>query len=243
MTFSPVRAVVRQMRATYLQTFIWFWAVVGFCWATIATVIILIGDADVSVWLWFGTSPSKYFLLVLGIITSSAYLPVYVGHGITRRQFALGCATFFGLTSLAFGGLVLAGYVVELIMHAASGQFGVDGDAYPVASVGDGLAVFARSALIHAAFVCSGWLFGATFYRYGPWIGILLTPFCAVPGFGADFALGMGSDQTGRHLYDVVELGAAYLPTGLLVGALLLAVGVAGAFVVVRDVPIRKVTG
>jgi hypothetical protein len=138
---------------------------------------------------------------------------------------------------------VLTGYLVELIMHAASGQFGVDGDSYPVASVADGLAVVVRSALIHAAFVCSGWLFGATFYRYGPWIGILLTPLCAVPGFGTDFVLGMGTEQTGLHLYDLVELGAAYLPVGLLLGALLLAVGVAGAFVVVRDVPIRKVTG
>jgi hypothetical protein len=242
MSNSAVRAVVRQLRITYLQAYIWFWVVVGSCWAAIATVIIIFGDADASVWQWFGESPSKYFLLVLGIITTSVYLPVYVGHGITRRQFALGSGIFFGLTSVAFGGLTMAGYLIELIMHAASGEFGVDGDSYPVTTVGDGLAVFARSTLIQAAFACSGGLFGATFYRYGPWIGILLVPLCAVPGFGTDFVLG-GDERMGRHLYDIVELGAAYLPASLLLGALLIALGVVFAFLVVRDVPIRKVTG
>jgi hypothetical protein len=242
MTFNPVREVVRQLRVTYLQTLIWFWVVVAGCWAIVATVIILIGDADMSLWHWFGTSPAKYFLMVLAIITAAVYLPVYVGHGITRRQFAVGSAAFFGIVSVAFGGVVLTGYLVELAMHAATGQFGPANGAYPVASVGDGLAVFVRHTVIHAAFVCTGWLFGATFYRYGPWIGILLTPLCAGPGFGTDFVLGMGTEQTG-HRYDIVQLGAAYVPAGLLVGTLLLALGVAFAFAVVRDVPIRKVTG
>jgi hypothetical protein len=237
MTFSPVRAVVRQLRVTYLQTFVWFWVVVAGCWAIVATVIILIGDADMSVWHWFGTSPAKYFLMVLGIITASVYLPVYVGHGITRRQFAAGSAAFFGVASVAFGVVVLAGY------HAATGQFGPASGSYPVTSFGDGLAVFARYAVIHAAFVCTGWLLGATFYRFGPWIGIVLIPVCVLPGFGVDFVLGTGTEQTGLHLYDIVELGAAYLPAGLLVGAALLALGAALAFAVVRDVPIRKVTG
>jgi hypothetical protein len=243
MSFSPTRAVVRQMRATYLQTFIWFWVVVGGCWAVVATVIILIGDADMSVWQWFGTSPAKYFLMVLGIITAAVYLPVYVGHGITRRQFASGCAAFFGLASVAFGGVVLAGYLLELIMHAATGQFGPSSGSYPVASVGDGLWIFARYTVIHAAFVCTGWLLGATFYRFGPWIGIVLIPACVVPGFGADFVLGTGTERAGLHLNRIVELGSGYLPVGLLVGAVLLALGVGLAFVVVRDVPIHKVTG
>jgi hypothetical protein len=240
---DPVRAVVGQLRAAYLQTFVWFWVVVGAGWAVVATVIIGIGDADVSLWHWFGTSPAKYFLLVIGIITSAIYLAVFVGHGVTRRQFAAGCAVFFGLTSLAFGAIVLVGYLLEIALHAATGQFGASSATYPVNSVGDGLGVFLRYAVIYAAFACSGWLLGAVFYRFGPWLGILLVPVCALPGFGADFVLGMGTEVNGQHLYELIDLGAAYLPAGLLIAVALLALGVFFGYAVVRDAPIRKVTG
>ena len=48
--YRPVRVVTRQLRVTYLQTLVWFWVVVGGCWAAIATVIMFVGDADTSVW-------------------------------------------------------------------------------------------------------------------------------------------------------------------------------------------------
>jgi hypothetical protein len=240
--FRPVRAVVGQLRVAHLKGFVGFWAIVGGGWAVAATVIILIGHADLSLWHTWGTTPSKYFLMAMGIHAAAVYVPLYIGHGVTRRHFALGAATFFGATSVVFAGAILAGYLIELIMYGASGQFGGVNGSNPVDSVGGAFTVFARWVLIYAAFVCTGWLIGASFYRYGVWIGILLIPVGAVPGFVTDFAVGTGTYQSGDRLRDVVDLGAADLPVGFAIGAILLVIGLVGAFMLVRDVPIRKVT-
>jgi hypothetical protein len=240
-SFRPVRAVVGQLRASLLRTFIAFWIVVGGCWAVIATVIIAVGHSDASVWHWFATSPSKYFLMVIVIITTAVYLPVFIGHGVTRRQFALGAAAFFGGTVLAFAGIVLLGYVAEVIMYAATGQFGVRDYGYPLRWAGDGFTVFAQAALTHAGFVCTGWLIGASFYRFGPWLGTLLIPPCALPGFGTDLAF--GGARSAVRLTQMVDIAPAMWRAGFLIGLALVAAGVGAGYLLVRDVAVRKVSG
>jgi hypothetical protein len=235
--FRPVRAVVRQMRVAHLTGFIWFWGIVISLWAIVATVIVLIGQADLSPWQWFSLSPSKYFIMAMGIHAAAVYLPLYIGHGITRRHFMAGSAIFFAGSSLAFGGIVLAGYLIELLMRTASEPTGPLG---PVDSVGAALLVLARATIVHVAFVCTGWLIGGCFYRYGVWGGILLIPPCAIPGFGSDFVL--RTDPNGAHLDDIVDLGAAIEPVGFGISLVLIAAGAQAVRILLRDVAVRKVT-
>jgi hypothetical protein len=204
----------------------------------VATVIILLGRAEMSVWQWFGNSPSKYFIMAMGIHAATVYVPLYIGHGVTRRDFTVGGAVFFGTASVAFAGIVMVGYLLEWIVRAATGQFGPVG---AIASVGDAAIVFARAVLIHLAFVCTGWLIGAAFYRYGTWIGILLIPVCAIPGFLSDFVLQTNPD--GLDLRDILDLGTATGPAGFGISIVLTVVGAVAVRLLLRDVAIRKVTG
>ena len=106
-------------------------------------------------------SPSKVFMLVVGIISVSSFLPFFVQHGVTRRDYFYGAAissvvVSAGLMSVAWIVTMIEGLIKsDLVNHSFLGS-----DASWLLTA----VVF---TLVIFAYFAGGWLIGAGFYRYG----------------------------------------------------------------------------
>jgi hypothetical protein len=166
---------------------------------------------------------------------------MFVGHGVTRRHFSVGIAATLGSAAVAFGAAVLIGHGLEYALHVTTGHFARPGEPYVLASGADVGSTFAAYAVLYAAHIGSGWLIGAAFYRFGPWGGILLIPPFAAPALIVDFVLGTGT--WGFNLDDLLNPGAAGSALAFGLSAVLVATAAAGAYLLVRELSVRKVSG
>lgn len=217
-----------------------YWAIMfPVCAATIAAGLML-GDLDVSIWAASGAAAPKYFMLALGTLLAAA-LPIYVGNGITRRDFALGATAYLLMIAAGYGTLMALGYAVERPIYAANGLLSRLSEPYPVQSFGDGLAVWVEDLLVGVVYLCAGWLIGATFYRLGVWWGLAVIPAAAVPIAVVETAF--DSLWLGYGINNGLATEPPVLAVGVLLGLAAAAVAWTAAYALVRAVPIRKVSG
>jgi hypothetical protein len=217
-----------------------YWAIMLFVYAVIVASVSTQADADVSIWATSGGSAPKYFLLALGIMLS-VQLPIFVGNGVTRRDFAAGASMYVAVIALGYGALMAAGFAVEHAIYSANDLLTVQKDPYPVQSVADGLGMFVGETIVGMVYLCVGWLIGTSFYRLGVWWGIGLIPLEAVPVAVAE--MGFNSLWMGYGLNRGLGIEAPPLLVGVLIGLAALAILWAANFVLLRDIPIKKVSG
>jgi hypothetical protein len=237
---KPVRLVAEQLRIILQPTIMWFWVVVVAAWLCLNALLWLIAEPTTFAWRWFVAAPPKYFLLVLAIITVAAYLPNFIAHGITRRHFAFGWATFFGTAAVAFGFVALVGHALEYLLYRVTGRF-LGPMSYLVDTPGAAAGAFGTIVLQTLAWSCTGALIGAGFYRFGTWGGILFIPVGSVPGIITEAAL--NRDPWVVELTEAVGLRVSGWAVAGTVGPVLVVLGLAGLYRVLCDVPIRKVSG
>ncbi|MFS8631158.1 MAG: hypothetical protein LOD92_08405 [Bacillales bacterium] len=106
-------------------------------------------------------SPSKVFMLVLGILSVSSFLPFYVQHGVTRRDYFYGAS--FSSTVLTAGLMAIA-WLVTIIEQVIRPDMINPSFLGPDASWLLTAFIF---TLVILAYFAGGWLIGAGFYRYG----------------------------------------------------------------------------
>jgi hypothetical protein len=238
-SWSAVRAVARQLLRGYGWIFVGFWAVL--ITGTIVFRLALrmgINSPGSTAWQWFTVSPPKWFLFVLAIIAATVYLPSFIGHGITRRNAALGTGIVFGGAAVTFGLALVAGFAVERFLLAADGRLTA---AHPAASFGS-LATVALTAVLHyAAFSLAGWLVGVGFYRFGAWGGIAFVTPAMVPAAVTEAVFDGG--KLGNDYNNVLRLGDLPLFAAAGASTVALAVGALAAYGIVRTLAIRKVSG
>lgn len=225
-----VPTVIRLLGRSHLKIVCWFWVVVLVGWAGTATTMGTFTDIRASVWEWFSRAAPKYFLLVIGILAGSVYLPRFVAYGITRRDVRAGAAVLAPVLASAFAAMVLLGHGIEYAAFSATGVIDQFSGAYPVASAGDAVESGVRVTLLCLAYLCSGWLLGAGYYRYGVWRGSLFLPPALLPLAGAEAALDAGGL-------------ADRFAVGVVVAAACVGAGVVLAHAVTRDIPIRPTPG
>lgn len=218
-----------------------YWAIMVLVVAVILIAIVAAGGRpDVSVWSTSGASAPKYFLFAIGAM-QVAQLPVYIGHGVTRREFARGALLYLGVVAVFYGTLMALGYLVERPIYVAKGLiYGLE-IPYPVSSVADGLTVLAEESLVGLAYLLVGWLIGTLFYLRGAWIGLLLIPVAALPLVAVEMVL--DSLWMGFGLNKGFDIEPPPLGVGLLVALAAVAVTWTVNYVLVRDVPVKKVSG
>jgi hypothetical protein len=224
----PVPMLTRHLLSSGRNVVIWFWAVLVLVWAGFFTALAVFTDVRISTWQWGSLTPPKAFLLVIGIIAAGVELPMFIAQGITRRHYGLACLAATGITVVAFAAFWLAWYGVEYLTLSATGLASELDSPYPVGSVADALAVFVRAVVALLAWTGTGWLAGLGFYRFSPLWGLPFVPLAALPLVVVEWSF--NTDRLGFALDATIGLAAV-------------AAAILGIYFLLRDVPIRKISG
>jgi hypothetical protein len=234
---SPLWRLVRYFIRPHLTVYGAFWAIVILTWLAATTFVERLSFIEGSVFTTVGLSAPKWFLFVFSLVMA-VEVKVYVSYGITRRHVFAASAIALGATALGFALLTLAIFLLEQVIYE---RLGISERVAPdllITSVLDGVMVVAASCLIFVLYAACGWMAGAGFSRFGPWRGSLFViPACA-PLAAVELASRSYAPASGFG--GLSGLGPAW-GSLLAVGATALAV--LGAYLIVRDLPIRKVSG
>ena len=185
------------------------------------------GDIDGSV--WDGTaSIFQYAMLAAGIMVVSGYLPVYVTHGLTRRDVTTGAIiALVGLSAVAALATTV-GYGVEHLVFAVADWPHVLVESEHDMHIYDqpdqyGL-IFVELFGLYVTHAIAGMLIVAGLFRLG-WVfgGPLVLAGVGV-AVGAELALGSGA--AGVLVRDGLDLGAPPAGVGVAVTAALAVAGV-----------------
>ncbi|BCB84628.1 hypothetical protein [Phytohabitans suffuscus] len=218
-----------------------YWGIMIAIYATIITVVTAVGDTEVSIWATSGGSAPKYFLLAVGVMLSMVFLPVYVGNGVTRRDFTLGISLYVVVVAVVYAVVMTAGFVAEHAIYSAADLMGGLDDPYPVRDVGDGLSTLAAEVCVGIVYLCCGWLMGTCFYRFGSWLGIGLIPLTVLPAVVTE--VGFDALWLGYGINNGLGIERPSLAVGVTMAAVSIAVAWTVNFALIRAVAINKVSG
>ena len=183
---------------------------------------------DFSMWLVLAGQAAKYWLLVVGIMLVAMQLRQFVVNGVTRHEFLAGLAVFGPVLAVGLAVAVVLGHGIESVVLDALGR---RAPGYPAVTLGE----FGRQLPIGLAYLVSGATIAAGFYRWRPWLGLVVMLGGAVPAVVADALLGFGE-------FGNADRGLPY-PAAVALSLAATALGAWGFHRTVSDVPIRRTAG
>jgi hypothetical protein len=225
----------RQLWAVQAKIFVLFWAVLALGLGTYSYLTSRLAGLQVSLWDVFGQAPPKYFLVIAGIVAAYIWLPVYVAHGVTRRDYSLASALFYGATCAAFGALSAVLYVIDRLARSATAPL----------PPWHGPWFFVHTSILFLLWFCSGWLISGAFYRFGILGGILFVPIGSLPAIIGEIVLNTDvflNEPPQPRVQTLVRIHFA-TPVATGIGLLAVAGAMAAGYWMVRQVPIRKISG
>ncbi|AOS65053.1 hypothetical protein [Actinoalloteichus hymeniacidonis] len=219
------------------------WMLLGY-WLILITVTVLIGvlltvtGAEDATTATGGAlaNPPRYFLLAVGIMLPTVFLPGYIVHGVTRRHFEVAAGAYAVILSLGFGLLTWAGVLFGgLIRGVAPTELLISGDHlfqnhYQVLHA---LVEFGALGLVH---LLAGAVIGMGFYRFGAIRGMLWIPLGLLPVVICEYAMATGWMSTVLESLDIARPAMVFTVLGT-AGSIALAA--AGCHLLIRDIPIR----
>ena len=214
----------------YRPVALWFLSVIIVVMVALEVILTPLGDdgdlpAD-GLWTLVAGSAVKYWLLVIGIMLSVMNLRTFVANGITRRDFITGAALFGIVVAVELAFIVLLGHIAESVaMGTVAGSDRSHG--YVPLTAGAAIGEFGRNVPAVLAFGVSGWLIGAAYYRFNPFIGTALLAPALVPAGLTVWMLSVG---------DIAPISDAPLPYWPALGIVL-------AAVVVGYLAVRRILG
>jgi hypothetical protein len=153
-----------------------------------ALVVAAGGRLGFSMWLVLAGNAAKYWLLVVGIMLVVMQLRQFVANGRTRHEFLAGAAIFGLIMTAGFATVVVLGHGLESVVLGAAGR---RADGYPTLSAAGLLGEFGEVFPEALGYFMSGALIAAGFYRWRPWLGLVVMLGGAVPAAVADGLLGV----------------------------------------------------
>ncbi|GAB2625008.1 hypothetical protein Aab01nite_18960 [Paractinoplanes abujensis] len=163
-----VSAVLFQL---YRPVIYWGLAIVVALEIAVVAAILTVNPPGFSFWLVVVGSAAKYWPLVTGILMMSTYFRQIVTNGVTRHEFLRGFAVFALGIVVLLPALVVIGHGVE---STVLGLLDQRGDSYPVFRFGEAANEYLHVLPGTAAYLASGTVISAGFYRFRPLIGLLL---------------------------------------------------------------------
>lgn len=232
-TTDPRRLVTAVLLRAHRPSALLFWGVM----LTGVTAAVVVNEVltsrwhlDDDPWLLLAGTAGKYWMLVMGVSLVAVNLRTFVANGITRRTFVAGAAGFGLLAVVGFALVLMVGTLVEQPVLRLTDP------GAPTVSSG-----YAGTALAHhlpmlLAYLISGVLMGAGFYRFGSRIGAALLIPAVVPLVLTETLI--GSDVPAGDVPPAVPY-----PAALAICLAVMAVGLIGARRLLADVAIRRTAG
>jgi hypothetical protein len=224
--------------------FFWF---VGLLWLALFGVDLAItagiaiwGEIDRSVWEEAGGIVRFFAAGVVGWLVYR-YLPVYVAHGVTRREFMKKLTVFTVVLSALLGALAALGFALERLVFSVADWPQELTDEHVFDSATELPTILLAFWLAFLVWTAVGAIIGAAIYRQDDGWGLLALPVCLVLLIPAGFATG----TTDLSFLDRLFVDAVDEPTDslVLVVAACLASAAAGlsfAWALIREMPIRR---
>lgn len=221
---------------------VWFagmlWAGFVVVVALIAAVVAVFGDLNTSAWEPASQLP-RWYALFAGVALIREFLPMYIAHGQTRREFGLQAAVTTVLFAPFLSTLVVLGYLMETgIYHLADLPQRI-GRPHLFTEPTQVHLVFAEYLVEFLAWLIAGTLIGAAYYRWEAnglvftiplGIGIVVLAKATV---GTDLPLPVIENRLSLDLSGQPVLSAV-IGVATLLGALAL------TWSIIRDLPLRN---
>ncbi|GAA1004117.1 hypothetical protein Aple_086310 [Acrocarpospora pleiomorpha] len=210
--------------------------------ALITLGISIFGEVSGSVWEPAGQLP-RWYVLFTGVTLVREYLPMYIAHGQTRRQFGGQAAITIALFAPGVAALMTAGYLLENGLHALAGWPQGLSRPHLFASTSQVGLMFTEYTIEYLVWATAGALIGAGFYR---WQG---GGFLTIPVGVALVLVAAGATGTELRIPFVSRLFGfdvdlpPGLPVTLGVGLGVFLLGLALTWPIIRDVPLRNQQG
>ncbi|MBG0832420.1 hypothetical protein HS041_32460 [Planomonospora sp. ID67723] len=205
---------------------------------TLITVgIAVYGTLTKSVWEG-ATQLPRWFALFVGVALIRDFLPLYIAHGQTRRQFGAQAAVTVALYAPFLSALLVLGYLLEALLYHLAGWPQELSSAHLFGSPTQVPLVFAEYLVEFLAWIVAGAFMAAAFYRWRGG-GLLSLPI----GVGLIF---LGEAAVGAEFrLPFVRLGldagsAPGVPVTLAAGLGCFLLGLAMTWSIIRDVPLRN---
>jgi len=236
------RAMVRFPVDGFLLFIAMLWVPYFILVVAVTIAISIFGTVTTSVW-DPATQIIRWFAFGIGAWMVYVYLPVYIAHGATRRNYATTALGFTIAFSVTLASFTTIGFVLERIIYGI-------GD-WPQKLSSDGLfsspsdlpVIFVAFLMAYGLWTVTGTLLGAAFYRFGGGGLMAVVPGLLLIGI-ADLAVDSGVPLFGFVLRaaEVLLSGLADAPApatiALCIAGYLL--GAAITWLVLRDVPVRS---
>jgi hypothetical protein len=180
----------------------------------------------------------RWFSVGMGVYLTAVYQPVYVAHGRTRREVAIGSAGFSLVWAAWITVAALIGFAIEAGVFHLLGWSELLLDPHPLGSVTAGAQAFALHAATFLTFTAVGALAGAAFYRDGR-LGIVSVP-VGLAMIAASEILIADNPITSLPFIDEVVPAIQTEAGQVVMNLLLSAVAMALTWPIVRDIPLRN---
>ncbi|MBU2662110.1 hypothetical protein KOI35_01185 [Actinoplanes bogorensis] len=211
---------------------IWIFVIMVTVEVVAVSGILTVNPIPFSFWLVIVGAMAKYWPLVAGIMLITMHFRFFVTNGFTRLEFLRGLAVFSAGVVLVAPAVVVLGHAVESTVLALLDQ---QGDGYPVFRFGDAAAEYLHVFPASVAYMASGVLIAAGFYRFRPLIAVPLIVPGAIPVAVADGLIRI--DERGTLTQNLPMAVALTLTAAATVAAVI------ATHRVMRDVAVKRTAG
>jgi hypothetical protein len=211
-------------------------------WLTGAQLVVIVVAAVVngvvndpitmSVWQWPALIWIRYPLVAVGVAVVASSLPLFLAHGVTRRQFFSGTMAF-GLSVITIlAGMSVIGFGLERLVYLVGGFDVALEDQRPAQ-------MFVVYLVLLGCYLVTGYLIGGATTRWSSRVAPWMITLFVLPMIAGELVLGT--------FWGGVENGQLRNPIPLTIGVpLMIGVIVAAAYVgllVTRDIAVRPKKG
>lgn len=207
--------------------------------AVIATGVAFFGTLDGSAWEAAAMVP-RWYALFIGVALVREFLPLYIAHGQTRRQFGAHAAVTVSLFAPFLAILLVAGYLLELLIYRMAGLDPSLSNTHLFAESTQIHLVFLEYLIRFLAWTVAGALLGAAFYRWEGG-GLLSLPVGIAMIIVGEEAVGF--DPLPRFIGRVTNINLDIPDSlGFTLGAGfgVFILGLALTWLIIRDTPLRN---
>lgn len=243
-------AVARYLLVTDLRGLVNIWLFYVIVVALIGVAIATLGTGTIPSSVWEkSTQPPRWFAAIWGVYQTAVYLPLFIAHGYTRREFAGQVLRVAPVYGVALATLITVGFALEWPVYGLLGWPHVLDETHLLFETPTQLPlILVHYALVFCSWIAVGAAVGAAFYRYRQ-RALLAVPAALAALVLIESALGSGSawlwllgaigiPPPGRLPQADAEPTLA-IPTAIAAYVPVVAAGLWATWLLIRDLPMR----